>query len=87
MKFIVSRNGKSVVNVEHIQAAYIHEDEDIDEKFNIIHTGLFAVKVMLCGQQDQITLAKFDGDDAGENFAAAQKYFAELVNRLNGGAA
>ena len=87
MKFIVSRNVKSVVNIEHIQVAYIHEDKDIDEKFDIIHTGLFAVKVILCGQQDQITLAKFDGGDAGENLAAAQKYFAELVNELNGGAA
>ena len=42
--------------------------------------------VMLCDQEDRISLAKFDGDDADENLTAAQKYLAELVDELNGGA-
>ena len=87
MKFIFGKDGQSVVNVEQIQAAYIYKDEDIDENFNIIPTGTVAVKVILCGQEDRISLAKFDGGDASENLTAAQKYLAELVAKLNDSAA
>ena len=84
-KFILGKNGKSIVNVEHVQAAYIHEDEDIDENFDVVSTGSFAVKVMFAGEDNRISLATFDGDDADANRRAAQSYFDEFVNELNGG--
>ncbi len=85
-KFILGKGGKSIVNAEHVQAVYIYEDAEIDEHGDLVSTGVFKVNVMLCDQEDRISLAKFDGDDADENLTAAQKYLAELVDELNGGA-
>jgi len=84
-KFILGKDGKSIVNAEHVQAVYIYEDSEIDERGDLVSTGVFKVNVMLCKQEDRISLAKFDTDNAGENLRAAQTYLAELVDELNGG--
>ena len=84
-KFILGKDGNSVVNVEHVQAAYINEDSEMNEDGYFVSNGSFKVFARIRDQEEDITLATFDGDDADENFTAAQKYLAELVDELNGG--
>ena len=85
-KFILGKGGKSIVNAEHVQAVYIYEDEMNDEHGDLVPSGSFEVFAIIRDQEEDITLATFDGDDADENLTAAQKYLAELVDELNGGA-
>ena len=84
-KFILGKDGNSLVNVEHVQAAYIHEDAEQDERGYFVPTGSLTVYARIRDQEEDITLATFDTDDADENLRAAQKYLAELVDELNGG--
>ena len=86
MKFILGKDGKSIVNAEQVQAVYIYEDSEQDEHGYFVPNGAFSVNVMICGQESRISLATFDGKDADENLTAAKKYLAELVAELNGGA-
>ena len=85
-KFILGKDGNSIVNVEHVQAVYISEDSEMNEDGYFVPNGSFKVFARIRDQEEDITFATFDGDDADENLRAAQKYLAELVVELNGGA-
>ena len=85
MKFILDERGKLIINVEQVQAVYIHEDSDMDEHGNFVANGVFFVKCLLSGREDSIHLMTFDGDDREKNFSAAKAYLAELFDKLNGG--
>ena len=85
-KFILGKDGNSLVNVEHVQAAYIHEDAEQDERGYFVPTGSLTVYARIRDREEDIILATFDGTDAGENLRAAQAHLAELVVELNGGA-
>ena len=85
MKFILDESGKSIINVEQVQAVYIHEDSDMDENCNFVSNGVFFVKCMLIGREDVLYLMTFDGDDRDKNYRAARTYLAELFEKLNGG--
>lgn len=85
MKFILSENGKAIINAEQVQAVRIYEDSDMDENCNFITNGAFIVNCILIGREDELHLMTFDGDDRDQNLRAARTYLAELVDKLNGG--
>ena len=85
MKFILDERGNLIINIEQVQAVYIHEDSDMDEHGNFVANGVFFVKCMLTGREDALYLMTFDGDDRDKNFSAAKAYLAELFDKLSGG--
>ena len=84
MKFILGNDGTLAINSEFVKTLYIEQEDGAvvsviaecveypDEKGNPIYDY-------------HATLATFDGKDADENFSAASKYLAGLVDKLNGG--
>lgn len=85
IKFILDFTGKLIINVEQVQAVYIHEDSDMDEHGNFVANGVFFVKCLLTGREDSLHLMTFDGGDRDKNFSAAKAYLAELFDKLKGG--
>ena len=85
-KFLLGKDGNSIINVEHVQAVYLNEYSEPDENGRYVFTGSFNVFARIRDREEDIHLATFDGDDADENFRAAQAYLAELIVELNGGA-
>lgn len=83
MKFILSKDGDHAVRSERIEEIYLDPEET---------RGLFGkriecvtVEVACIDSDTSITMAKFDSDNTEENYKAAKKYLAELVDKLNGG--
>ena len=81
MKFILNRDSDKAINIASIKEIsienyYTREDARpitcVEAKRN--GSSSFVIKSFAVGNED-------------ENFRAAQKYLAELINRLNGGAA
>jgi len=89
MKFILSESGNEIVNSAFVKKIYaVQNDEDIG---NPRHVYIEAELVEYSDEtfKDEAsfaTLATFDDDNEDENFRAAKKYLAELVDQLNGGA-
>jgi len=72
MKFILSQDGDRAVRSERIEEIYIDPE------------GV-TVEVACIDADTSITMATFDSDNTEENYKAAKKYLAELVEKLNGG--
>ena len=85
MKFIIGKDGESIINAEQVQAVYICRNADMNEYGDFIPDGSIDIKFLFAGQENARSLIKFDGDDADANFSAAKAYIAELAGKLNGG--
>ncbi len=80
MKFIMSKNGGEAVNVAFVRRFAIERRiyKDGEEETCV-------VAEMDDDGEIEFDLKEFDSGNAEENFAAAKKYLAELVESLNGG--
>ena len=79
MKFILDEMGEEAINSAFVKKLYVNSITYSDG------SNIACIMAELSDEEDDVFVKEFDLGDTDENFAAAKKYLAELVESLNGG--
>ena len=79
MKFLLDEIGEEAINAAFVRKLYVNSITYSDG------SNIACVMAELSDEEDDVFVKEFDLGNAEENFAAAKKYLAELVESLNGG--
>ena len=91
MNFIFNHDGTEAINCSAVRKFSIILDDYTQENGQVASIAWVVAEldnspVNELGEVEGVKLKEFKVGDASENLAAAQKYLAELVSELNGGA-
>ena len=91
MSFIIGKDCIAAVKSENIEAIFIRKTPE--ERLKLVHPdgyeGQFgySVNVLFNGDSTPLILTEFISGNINDDYGMAKAYFAELVDKLNGGEA